>query len=379
VVMSDSDPIWAAVIVAAGSGSRFGGPVPKQFTYLAGARVIDHSVKAFRGLVSLIVAVVPPEVSWEHSEDVYTVPGGERRQDSVISGVQKAMDMGATHVLVHDGARPLVDSELIERVMRSTESTGTGLPCIPVRDTVKKTRNGKVLETVDRSCLELAQTPQGFNASLLMEALRCAESVTDEASAVEALGAEVTIVPGSRQNIKLTDREDALIIRKLMPGLLRSIGTGLDFHPFLQARPLVFCGCRLAETNGLSGHSDGDVVLHAVADAILAGAREGDIGTLFPPDEDRWKNADSSILLADCVKLVRRKGWKILSLDVTVIGERPRISPHRDLFIDRLADILGAPRESIWIKGTTTNTIGELACGKGVGCHALVELVRIDD
>lgn len=377
--MTQTDPIWAAVIVAAGSGTRFGGPIPKQFTCLAGSRVIDHSVNAFRGLVSMIVAVVPQGFSWEHPEDVYKVHGGKRRQDSVMSGLQKAIDLGATHVLVHDGARPLVDSELIERVMRSTESTGTGLPCIPIRDTVKRTGNGKVLETVDRTDLELAQTPQGFKASLLMEALNDAEMVTDEASAVEALGVEVTVVQGSLRNIKLTDREDSQIIGRLMPGVLRSIGTGLDFHPFLPDRPLVFCGCRLAENNGLSGHSDGDVVLHAVADAILAGARAGDIGTLFPPDENRWKNADSSILLADCVDLARKRGWKVLSLDVTVIGERPRISGHRDMFIERLADLLGTPRGSIWIKGTTTNTIGELASGKGVGCHALAELVRIYD
>ncbi len=377
--MTESDPIWAAVIVAAGSGTRFGGSVPKQFTSLAGARVIDHSVEAFRGLVSMIVAVIPRNVTWENPAGVYTVPGGKRRQDSVMSGLKKAIDLGATHVLVHDGARPLLDRELIQRVMKSTESTGTGLPCIPVRDTVKKTGNGMVLETVDRTGLELAQTPQGFTASLLMRALENAESVTDEASAVEALGMEVTVVPGSRLNLKLTDREDRHMLQRLMPGLVRSLGTGLDFHPFDPARPLVFCGCRLAECNGLSGHSDGDVVLHAVADAILAGARAGDIGTLFPPEDNQWKGADSSILLAECIDLVRRQGWQVSSLDVTVIGERPRISPQRDMFIERLADILGIPGESIWIKGTTTNTIGELACGKGLGCHALAELVRIDD
>ena len=377
--MTEKTSVWAVVIVAAGSGTRFGGNVPKQFISLSGARVIDHSINAFRGLVSLMVAVVPRNVSWEPPSDVSTVPGGERRQDSVMSGLRRAIDLGATHVLVHDGARPLVDRELIIRVMESTESTGTGLPCIPIRDTVKKTANGVVKETVDRTDLELAQTPQGFTASILLEALENAESVTDEASAVEALGYEVSVVAGSRRNVKLTEKFDLNILRDFMHEPLRSLGTGLDFHPFVKGRPLVFCGCRLAEDNGLQGHSDGDVVLHAVADAILAGARAGDIGTHFPPDQEKWKDADSSALLKDCVDIALRRGWRVHSLDVTVIGERPRVSIYRDLFISRLSELVGSPGSSIWIKGTTTNTIGQLAMGKGVGCHALVELVRIDD
>lgn len=374
--MTDAGPVWAVVIVAAGSGSRFGGDTPKQFFSLSGTRVIDRSIKAFSGLVSDIVAVVPQNSSWEPPVGVHAVPGGKRRQDSVLAGLRKAMELGATHVMVHDGARPLVDGGTIARVMESTEAWGTGLPCVPVRDTVKKTAGGKVVKTIDRTDLQLAQTPQGFAAGLLLEALEKCDSVTDEASAVEALGVEVAVVQGSRRNLKLTDWEDAGILRDLMPSSERSMGTGLDFHPFSDDRPMIFCGCRLADSGGLSGHSDGDAVLHAVADAILAAARIGDIGTLFSPDDQRWKDSDSSLLLAECVALVRAEGWNISSLDVTVIGERPRVSPRRDMFTARLAEILQVPAEKLWIKGTTTNTIGELARGKGVGCLALAELSR---
>lgn len=376
--MTEGKAVWAAVIAAAGSGTRFGGSLPKQFTGLNGRMVIDHSIRAFRGLVSHIVAVVPPNGGWNPPEDVYTVPGGERRQDSVMAGLEKAMELGATHVLVHDGARPLIHRSTVLRVMESTEKTGTGLPCIPVRDTVKRVGNGIVTATVDRTDLVLAQTPQGFSASLLLDALKKAGSVTDEASAVEAAGKAVSIVEGCRMNLKLTDEEDRYILERLMKRETKSLGTGLDFHPFAPERPLMFCGCRLSESNGLCGHSDGDVVLHAVADAILAASRTGDIGTLFPPDDDKWKNADSSVLLAECMEMVRRSGWEVKLLDVTVIGERPKVAGIRDVLIERLSKILKTPGERLWIKGTTTNTLGELAKGKGVGCHVLAELVRAE-
>ncbi|MCK5034324.1 MAG: 2-C-methyl-D-erythritol 2,4-cyclodiphosphate synthase, partial [Candidatus Sabulitectum sp.] len=189
-------------------------------------------------------------------------------------------------------------------------------------------------------------------------------------------GEVVVTVAGNRSNIKITDMEDAELLSFLMKKPQRVLGAGLDFHPFESERPLFFCGCRLSDSHGLMGHSDGDVVLHAVADAILSASRLGDIGTLFPPEGSRWKDADSSHLLAICVEMVQKAGWDIERLDVTVIGERPKIAPVRDLLMKRLSDIAGIPVDRIWIKGTTTNTIGDLARGKGVGCSVLSQLVR---
>ncbi|MCK5133825.1 MAG: 2-C-methyl-D-erythritol 4-phosphate cytidylyltransferase [Candidatus Sabulitectum sp.] len=371
---------WGAVIVAAGAGTRFGGDVPKQFTLLAGERVIDHSVRTFESLVDHLVVVTPQgdhwRVWWEPPSELSTVPGGKRRQDSVMNGLKFMRSQGVTHVLIHDGARPFADRECILRVMEATKKSIAVIPVIPLRDTVKKISGDMVMKTLDREELRLSQTPQGFYLERLIQVLATAGDITDEAAAYEAAGEVVTTVAGSRSNIKLTDREDAELLSFLMNKPVRVIGTGLDFHPFDPDRPLYFCGCRLSDTDGLMGHSDGDVVLHAVADAVLSASRLGDIGTLFPPAGSRWKDADSSHLLAICVEMVRKAGWEIERLDVTVIGERPKISPVRDMLMKRLSDIVGISVEKVWIKGTTTNTIGELAQGKGAGCSVLTELVR---
>ena len=372
---------WGVVIVAAGTGARFGGTVPKQFTMLAGKPVIDHSVAIFKPFTDHLVVVTPQQdwrKWWEPPSDVSTIPGGKRRQDSVMNGLGFLQSEGVTHVLIHDGARPLVDPGCIKRVMEATQRNNAVIPVVPVRDTVKRVNEDEdiVLGTLNRQELRLSQTPQGFHLEKLMEVLEEAGDVTDEASAFEAAGEVVVTVAGNRSNIKITDMEDAELLSFLMKKPQRVLGTGLDFHPFESERPLFFCGCRLSDTHGLMGHSDGDVVLHAVADAILSASRLGDIGTLFPPEVSRWKDADSSHLLAICVEMVQKAGWDIERLDVTVIGERPKIAPVRDLLMKRLSDIAGIPVDRIWIKGTTTNTIGDLARGKGVGCSVLSQLVR---
>lgn len=374
--MTDRSQVWAAVVVAAGTGSRYGGDVPKQFTKVAGTMVIDHSVGFFRRMVPVTVVVLPRESPWSPPEGVYTAPGGTRRQDSVRSGVLRAMELGATHVLVHDGARPYLDESAVRLVIREAERTGAALPCIPVRETVKRVSEGKVAGTVDRTGLQLAQTPQGYEAGLLLRALNEAPEVTDESMAVELLGIPVSAVAGSPMNVKLTEAVDREVLERFMAPSRAAIGTGLDFHPFDPGRPLSFCGCRLSSSDGLAGHSDGDAVLHAVSDAVLAASRLGDVGTLFPPGDPLWKDADSGMLLSMCMEKARDQGWELLSLDVTVIGEKPRISPIRDRLRGRLAEILCVDVSAVWIKGTTTNSIGELGRGKGVGCHAIAELVK---
>ncbi len=382
--MTRTDTCWGAVIVAAGTGNRFGGSIPKQFTFVGGVRVIDYSVRSFSVAVDAdaghLVVVVPSGDYWRKwwtpPNNVNTVQGGRRRQDSVMNGLKFLQSQGVTHVLIHDGARPVADLDCITRVMSAAEENNAVIPVISVRDTVKTVSGETVTGTLPREDIRLSQTPQGFQLNKLMEVLKTSGDITDEASAFERAGEPVTTVRGSRKNFKLTDSEDAELLSLFLSRRDRVIGTGLDFHPFRRERPLIFCGCRLSDTNGLMGHSDGDVVLHAVADAILSAARLGDIGTLFPPSETRWKDADSSFLLKTCVEMVVKAGWEIQRLDVTVIGERPQISPLRMKLINRLAEITGISGEAIWIKGTTTNTIGDLAQGKGVGCSVFAELVR---
>ena len=373
--------VWGAVIVAAGAGKRFGGEVPKQFSVLSGKPIVNYSIETFLPLVDYMVVVTPAEDSWKQfwqpPAGIEIVTGGKRRQDSVLNGLCFLQDKGVTHVLIHDGARPLVDSQCIQRVKSSVKSKVAAIPVIPVSDTVKEISNQTVLKTVNRDTLRLSQTPQGFFVDTLVKVLEEAEDITDEASAYEASGLCVVTVEGQKSNIKLTNREDAVVLSALMEKSERSLGTGLDFHPFSPERPLYFCGCKLSDSDGLQGHSDGDVVLHAVADAILAASRLGDIGSFFPPADPKWKGADSSDLLLFCVKKVREAGWEISMLDVTVIGEKPKITPIRSTLISRLAVITAVSEEKIWIKGTTTNTIGELAQGKGVGCSVLAELVRV--
>jgi len=380
-----TEDVWGAVIVAAGSGNRFGGDVPKQFRLLRGRPVLDWSIESFLnepGIRSVVV-VLPPDDDWRKwwipNPGVLTTTGGDRRQDSVMKGIAKLGNV--THVLVHDGARPLVSSALIRRVMEGSTETGA-IPVLPVRDTVRRISDDGISpgETVSREELWLTQTPQGFVKDLLLEVLENSGSVTDEASAMEEAGYRITPVPGDLDNVKLTVPDDMRILESIAgkdnPSDSR-IGFGLDFHPFRDDRPLIVAGCRLAEEGGLLGHSDGDVVLHAIADGILSAARIGDIGTLFPPGEERWKDADSGELLRRVAGMAIEEGFSVKQVDVTLVGERPKVSFHRIPMIQRIASILEIEPEAIWVKGTTTNTLGDIGRGRGLACSALIVLERM--
>ncbi|OPL17854.1 MAG: hypothetical protein AVO35_08225 [Candidatus Aegiribacteria sp. MLS_C] len=377
------DRSWGAVIVAAGSGVRFGAGIPKQFLRLGDKAVVDWSLGAFMSIggISEIVVVVPGEADWRRwwnpPDGVVTVPGGTRRQDSVMSGLRALV--GSEFVLVHDAARPLVRRELIERVMLEALRSGAAVPVVPVRDTVKRLDPGSFLSpTVPREDLRFSQTPQAFRLDELREVLGSSGEVTDECSAMEFAGRQVAAVPGDPLNMKITDPVDLGLVRCIAGEGYRETrtGTGLDFHPFEDGRPLVLAGCRLRSDRGLAGHSDGDAVLHAASDAILAAARLGDIGVHFPPGDPEWKDADSSLMLGRCVTMAREAGWTVSQLDLTIIAVTPRIAPIRDLALARLSEITGLPVERIWIKGTTTNSLGDIGRGLGVGCMALAVLER---
>ncbi|MCK4670929.1 MAG: 2-C-methyl-D-erythritol 4-phosphate cytidylyltransferase [Candidatus Aegiribacteria sp.] len=374
---------WGAVIVAAGTGSRFASNTPKQFLRLRGKPLIDWSIDTFSSIaeISEIVVVLPRDEElwkpyWKPSEKVRTVPGGIRRQDSVLEGL-RALD-SHRWVLVHDAARPLVSAGIVHRVMKGTEETGAAVPVVSVRDTVKRISSESLISgTVPRDDLRMSQTPQGFRLDILEKVLSSATDVTDECSAMEQAGHEVLAVNGDLRNMKLTDPSDFAIVEELVSEKTESRnGIGLDFHPFARGRPLIIGGCRIDGSMGLSGHSDGDAVLHAIADALLSASRLGDIGIHFPPGDEKWKNADSAVLLRTVNSIISRDGWTIRQIDVTVISDLPRIAPIRDQLISRIAGILSVSPDTIWVKGTTTNTLGDIGKGKGLGCMAMAVISR---
>lgn len=372
------------MLAAAGGGTRFGGPVPKQFLLLDGVALAGHGLGAALAVdrVSRVAVVVPPGGGWSRHwappEDprVVVVEGGATRSDSVLAGLE-ALE-GLSHAAVHDAARPLASPALFRRVMDTTERHGAAVPLYPISSTVKRvSADGKRVEaTVDRSALRLSQTPQAAKRSTLVEALLANPESTDEASALERMGVGVAAVRGERAAMKLTRPDDLEALEAFLPGRETAMGTGLDFHPLVQGRPMVACGVRLDDDVGPDGHSDGDAALHAVADAVLAAARLGDIGALFPPDDPELEGADSALLLRGAVEAAARHGWRVESADLTMIGSRPRVLPVRREMMEALASALGCPVSSVWVKGTTTNGIGEMGRGKAMGAMALVRLTR---
>lgn len=363
---------WAAVVTAAGSGSRYGAGVPKQFMILRGKTVLDWSVDILAPMMPLVVAL-PPDYPWRDHwtppPGVTVVDGGPRRQDSVLAALT-VLD-NPDFVLVHDGARPGLTVSLAEKVMSATEIHGAAVPGVRARDTLKRVRKGYVEKTVSRDGLYMIQTPQGFRFRPLFDALSGAGDVTDESSVLEKAGVPVAVVEGDPRNLKLTEPGDMSLFGQL-PRF--SFGQGLDFHPFGDDRPMIAGGCRLEETGGPVGHSDGDPVLHAASDALLAAASLGDTGVFHPPSDPKWLDADSSLILAGSMDRVREAGWRLYRLDLTLIGDRPRVAPHRSMMIGRISSILGVSKDRVWIKGTSTNTLGDLGRGAGFGCLALAVL-----
>lgn len=371
--------MWGAVLLAAGRGERFGGETPKQFVEVSGRQILSWSFETLSGLGRMrSIAVVLPQGctgGWSPPAgmECVSLEGGPRRRDSVGNGLA-ALDSRIDHVLVHDAARPFAGRDVMSRVIEAAERTGAAVPVVPVNDTLKRLEGGRVACTLDRTGLWASQTPQGFRRDILEAAMALHGDFTDECAAVESAGFEVCAVEGDPLAVKLTSRADLRLVERIAPAPARRMAVGFDAHPASPERPLVLCGCRLASTGGLMGHSDGDAVLHAVADAVLSCARAGDIGVLFPPSDESLRGADSSMLLSRALGEAGKRGWRIVSADITVIGEFPRISVHREAMLERLAEILGLEPDAVWIKGTTTNSLGCVGRGEGLACMALVEM-----
>ncbi len=431
-------PRAVAVIPAAGQGSRSGLGLPKQYYRLAGQTMLGRSIRALAALdtLALIVVVVrPDDTGWmDHDLDselhgvdhVIAVPvGGATRRDSVMAGctvLQEALDTldknaceADPWVLVHDAARPGLDAKSLSRLWSvlcelsfegaSTERRPSGISgailATPVADTLKhavvQTELPYVGGTVDRSTLWAAQTPQAFQLNeLLFAYARCSES-TDEASAVEAAGGRVRLVQGDGFNLKLTQPNDF----QLMEALIQSesnqnvftkdramehettpmnppfaIGQGFDVHALVEGRPLVIGGVTIPYHLGLDGHSDADVLLHAITDAILGAAGMGDIGRHFPDTDAQFRGADSRLLLEEAVRRVAENGWVIAQIDATVIAQAPKISPFAGAMVSVIAAACGLPQAQVNIKGKTTEKLGFTGRGEGIAAQAIAMLVR---
>jgi len=374
----------AAILVAAGTGTRFGADTPKQFLVLAGKPVIRHAAEALAGAAALLQPVgdsAPIESALAGLAHLPVIPGGATRQDSVRAGLEALEPHAPDVVLVHDAARPVIPDGTIPALLAALDSAEGAIPAAPVADTLKRVLSGRIVETVPRDGLFRAQTPQAFRFSALLAAHRAGfTGATDDASLLESAGRAVAIVPGAEDNIKLTYPEDLARLERVMAAhLFPRTGIGFDVHALQANRPLYLCGVRVPHDKGLAGHSDADVGIHALCDAIYGALAEGDIGRHFPPSEAAWKDADSARFLAHAAERIAARGGRLLNADVTLICERPKISPHAAAMIARLADILGADTGRISVKATTTERLGFTGRGEGIAAQAVVTILLPDD
>jgi len=367
----------AAILVAAGTGSRFGGKLPKQFLPVAGKPVIRHAAEALLAHAELLQPVGDAALIGQALAGLAhlpAVPGGAERQDSVRAGLEALAIHNPDIVLVHDAARPNISTGITEAVLAALATHEGAIPAVPVSDTLKRGEAGLITETVPRAGLFRAQTPQGFRFDTLLRLHRAAAGspvATDDAALLEAAAFTVALTPGAEQNIKLTLPEDFLRLQTIFEGrMVPRIGTGFDVHAMDSGRPLILCGITVPFKKGLAGHSDADVGIHALCDAIYGALAEGDIGRHFPPSEDTWKDADSARFLRHAAGRIEARGGILSNADVTIICERPKITPHAPAMRARLADLLGVEIDRISVKATTTERLGFTGRGEGIAAQA---------
>lgn len=370
----------AAILVAAGTGSRFGTETPKQFLPLAGKPVIRHAAEALTVHTALLQPVGEArtiDAALAGIDHLPTVPGGATRQDSVRLGLEALIAHAPDIVLVHDAARPLIPPGTVPALLSALTHHSGAIPAQPVADTLKHATSGVIDRTVPRDGLYRAQTPQAFRFPVLLAAHRTGTaSATDDASLLEAIGQPVALVAGHEDNIKLTYPDDLARLERVMNvAMIPHVGTGFDVHVLEAGRKLMLCGVAVPHDKGLAGHSDADVGIHALCDAIYGALAEGDIGRHFPPREAAWKDADSTRFLAHASSRIAARGGRLVNADVTLICERPKIAPHADAMCARLAHLLGVEAARISVKATTTEKLGFTGRGEGIAAHAVVTVL----
>ncbi len=359
--------------------------LPKQYRALAGRALLWHTARAFVGHpeVGAVRVVIHPD-----DRDLYRaatsglalmepVAGGDSRQESAYRGLQSLADRPPRTVLIHDAARPFVPRDLVSRVLAALDTQPGAIPALPVRDTLKRSdddEGGRIAVTVDRRGLWQAQTPQGFRFAEIMAAHRrfAGADLTDDAAVAERAGLAVALVAGDADNVKLTTADDFRRAERVAAADLEvRTGIGFDVHRFGDGDHVVLCGVDIPHDGGLEGHSDADVGLHALTDALLGAIGAGDIGSHFPPSDPRWRGAPSEIFLRRAGELVAAAGGRICNLDVTIVCERPRVAPHRQAMRERIAAILALSPERVSVKGTTTERLGFTGRGEGIAAQAI--------
>ncbi|WP_095011046.1 bifunctional 2-C-methyl-D-erythritol 4-phosphate cytidylyltransferase/2-C-methyl-D-erythritol 2,4-cyclodiphosphate synthase [Tsuneonella mangrovi] len=376
-------PSFAAIVVAAGQGLRAGQPLPKQFATWRGKPVVRHSVETLlaAGADRLVVAI--PEGAQEIAEAALAglagyrlVVGGETRQASVLAGLETLEFVAPERVLVHDAARPIVPFDVIERLLQALEMSPGAIPTLPVVDSLAIDEGGRMAGSAEREVLRRVQTPQAFQFGAILSAHRAWDgerTAGDDAQVLRAAGGEVALVQGDEALRKLTFKDDFM---DALPPV--RTGTGYDVHRLVAGEELWLCGVRLEYDKGLAGHSDADVGLHAVVDALLGAVGAGDIGTHFPPSDPQWRGASSSKFIEHAVKLVGEAGYRVANVDLTLICEAPKIGPHRDAMRSRLADLLGIDQALANVKATTTERLGFTGREEGIAAQAVATVVRND-
>lgn len=387
----DSAPPFHLIIPAAGNGTRMGGGTPKQYRLLAGKPVLRHILEkfiGFPGLQSIRVMIDPAHHALYHAavnglSQITVLSGGKTRKESVFRAINEIPEtLDEEYVLVHDAARPLISPQAIHSLLDSLKTCPAATLATPISDTIRS-ENGAA---VDRNGLWAIQTPQGFRVGLLRMAhrrLADEDGYTDDAGMVEAVGQRVALVPGHRSNLKITTEDDMTMAQLLIEDRRETrTGSGFDVHAFAPepAASVRLGGIDIPHDRSLAGHSDADVALHALTDAILGTIGAGDIGQIFPPSDPQWKGADSAIFLREAVRLLRQRGGTLLHCDLTILCEAPKIGPHRTAIQARAAEILAIAPGRVSVKATTTEGLGFTGRREGIAAQAVCTVsVPVED
>ena len=382
----------AAIVAAGGRGTRLGAGVPKQLLTIGGETMLGRSIRllALHPRIDEIVVVLPADLLHERPGDelacgkpMTVVAGGPRRQDSVKHGFD-AVRGRADIVVIHDAARPFASADLVSRTIDAAVESGAALAALAASDTVKLAAEGGagdlvVERTVPRERVYLAQTPQAFRTSVLSAAIDAGAAgaeATDEAALAEAAGFRVRIVQGEPANVKITTMTDLKAAEAVAGGAAcggtMRVGTGYDLHRLVEGRPLILGGVTVPSEKGLAGHSDADVLAHAITDAVLGAVARGDIGRHFPDTDPRWKGASSMAMLAHAVTLARDAGFELVNVDAVVIAERPKLAPHLDAIRASLAGVLGLETARVSVKGKTNEGVDAIGRGEAMAVQAVV-------
>jgi 2-C-methyl-D-erythritol 4-phosphate cytidylyltransferase/2-C-methyl-D-erythritol 2,4-cyclodiphosphate synthase len=369
----------AVLIVAAGRGLRAGGDIPKQWQMLAGRPVVAHTLDAFVGMMRLLV-IHPDDRERAKGLGVELVMGGTTRSASVRNALTALQGRGVTRVLIHDGARPLVPPAVIARVLDALDTHQGAAPALPVTDALWTGADGLVSGTRDRTGLWRAQTPQGFHYDAITAAHAAFQGdAADDVQVARASGIDIAIVAGDEDNLKLTYAGDFARASGILRGRGMDIrmGNGFDVHAFCPGDQVWLCGVSVPHTKGLLGHSDADVGMHALTDAIYGALADGDIGQHFPPSDPQWKGAASHIFLSHAIGRMTARGFRLANADVTLICERPKIGPHAPAMRAALAAIMGVDVDRVSVKATTSERLGFTGREEGIAALATATLVQL--